>query len=76
MTQWKCLDMPKALSKEEIAQALELSSITKQWHIEATCATTGQGMHLFSEILSLHQLNFVALGLYEGLDWLVDQINV
>jgi len=49
-------DMPKALSTEEIALALELSSLTKQWHIEATCATTGQG-------------------LYDGLDWLVDQLN-
>ena len=36
-------DMPKALSKEEIAEALALSSLSKKWHIEATCATTGEG---------------------------------
>jgi hypothetical protein len=40
-------DMPKALSKEEIAEALELSSLSKKWHIEATCATTGEGMPLY-----------------------------
>jgi len=38
-------DMPKALPKEKIAEALELSALDKKWHIEATCATTGEGLY-------------------------------
>jgi small GTP-binding protein len=37
-------DMPKAMPKEEIAEALDLASLDKKWHIEGTCATSGEGL--------------------------------
>ncbi len=58
LTEGTRADMPKALSKEEIAEALELSSLSKKWHIEATCATTGEGK---APSQQLHHLRHIRL---------------
>jgi GTPase SAR1 family protein len=39
-------DLPNAMSCAEIVEKLSLSSITnRKWHVEATCATTGEGLY-------------------------------
>lgn len=40
-------DMEGALTKEEIKEKLELSSLktVREWHIEGTVATTGEGLY-------------------------------
>ncbi|XP_025108680.1 ADP-ribosylation factor 1 [Pomacea canaliculata] len=49
-------DLPNAMSAAEITDKLGLhSSARRQWYIQSTCATQGQG-------------------LYEGLDWLSNQL--
>uniref|UniRef100_H2Z2X4 ADP-ribosylation factor n=1 Tax=Ciona savignyi TaxID=51511 RepID=H2Z2X4_CIOSA len=51
------MDLPNAVSAAEIQQELGLGSLrTRKWYIQATCATTGNG-------------------LYEGLDWLSNQLK-
>jgi small GTP-binding protein len=50
-------DLPNAIKPQELANRLKLHSITNRpWHVQGTCATTGDG-------------------LYEGLDWLGEQIH-
>lgn len=40
------MDSPDAMSPSEIAEKLALSSIgTRKWHIQATCAKTGEGLY-------------------------------
>uniref|UniRef100_A0AC34QC33 ADP-ribosylation factor n=1 Tax=Panagrolaimus sp. JU765 TaxID=591449 RepID=A0AC34QC33_9BILA len=49
-------DMPNAMIASEIAEKLGIHNIrNRQWYIQASCATNGQG-------------------LYEGLDWISNQI--
>lgn len=39
-------DLPNAMSPAEIVEKLSLSSIgNRKWHVEATCATTGEGLY-------------------------------
>jgi len=50
-------DLPNAMPVAEITQKLALNSLRQRsWYIQATCATSGEG-------------------LYEGLDWLANNIN-
>ncbi|KAK1331258.1 hypothetical protein QTO34_009209 [Cnephaeus nilssonii] len=50
-------DVPNAMNTAEITDKLGLQSLCQRnWHIQATCATSGDG-------------------LYEGLDWLSDQLK-
>ncbi|KAF7496198.1 ADP-ribosylation factor 2 [Sarcoptes scabiei] len=50
-------DLPNAMSAAEITDKLGLHSLrNRNWYIQATCATTGDG-------------------LYEGLDWLSNQLK-
>lgn len=50
-------DLPNAMSPSEITEKLGLSTIRQRnWYIQATCATNGEG-------------------LYEGLDWLSNQLK-
>lgn len=37
-------DLPKALPAAAMAEQLGLSSLRRTWHIQATCATTGEGL--------------------------------
>lgn len=38
-------DLPNAMNCAEIVDKLGLSSISnRKWHVEATCATTGEGL--------------------------------
>lgn len=39
-------DLPHAMSVAEIIEKMSLSSLTnRKWHVEATCATTGEGLY-------------------------------
>jgi ADP-ribosylation factor 1/2 len=39
-------DLPNAMSINEITELLGLHSLgSRKWHIQATCATTGKGLH-------------------------------
>lgn len=50
-------DLPNAMSAAELTDKLGLQSLrNRQWYIQSTCATQGQG-------------------LYEGLDWLSNQLS-
>lgn len=50
-------DLPNAMNAAEITDKLALHSLRNRgWYIQATCATTGDG-------------------LYEGLDWLSNQLK-
>lgn len=50
-------DLPNAMNAAEITDRLGLHTLrNRQWYIQSTCATSGDG-------------------LYEGLDWLSNQIN-
>jgi small GTP-binding protein len=50
-------DLPNAMDAGEITESLELNKLrNRSWYIQATCATTGNG-------------------LYEGLDWLSNQLK-
>uniref|UniRef100_A0A8C9HL99 ADP-ribosylation factor n=1 Tax=Piliocolobus tephrosceles TaxID=591936 RepID=A0A8C9HL99_9PRIM len=50
-------DLPNTMNAAEITNKLGLHSLRyRNWHIQATCATTGHG-------------------LYEGLDWLANQLQ-
>ncbi|KAI1724943.1 ADP-ribosylation factor family domain-containing protein [Ditylenchus destructor] len=50
-------DLPNAMSAAEVTEKLGLNTLrNRQWYIQATCATTADG-------------------LYEGLDWLANQIK-
>ncbi|KAI1715485.1 ADP-ribosylation factor family domain-containing protein [Ditylenchus destructor] len=50
-------DLPHAMSAAEVTEKLGLNTLrNRQWYIQATCATTADG-------------------LYEGLDWLANQIK-
>jgi len=50
-------DLPNAMNAAEITEKLGLHSLrNRQWYIQATCATSGDG-------------------LYEGLDWLSNQLK-
>lgn len=50
-------DLPNAMNAAEITDKLGLHSFkNRQWYIQSTCATSGDG-------------------LYEGLDWLSNQMN-
>ena len=49
-------DLPGAMTIHEVIDALDLPSlITHKWHVQGSCATTGEG-------------------LYEGLDWLCENL--
>ncbi|XP_059077188.1 ADP-ribosylation factor 1-like [Cryptomeria japonica] len=49
-------DFPNAMSVLEITEELEMSSLTQRhWHVQSSCATSGDG-------------------LYEGLDWLSNNV--
>nr|CAD7458918.1 unnamed protein product [Timema tahoe] len=51
------LDLPNAMNAAEITDKLGLHSLrNRNWYIQATCATSGDG-------------------LYEGLDWLSNQLK-
>uniref|UniRef100_A0A6B2LLA4 ADP-ribosylation factor n=1 Tax=Arcella intermedia TaxID=1963864 RepID=A0A6B2LLA4_9EUKA len=48
-------DQPNALSAKEVMQHLELQNITRrQWYIQATCATSGDGLKEGLDWLSTH----------------------
>jgi len=50
-------DLPNAMNAAEITDKLALHNLrNRQWYIQATCATSGDG-------------------LYEGLDWLSNQLK-
>lgn len=50
-------DLPNAFSVSELTDKLGLHSIkSRQWYVQATCATQGTG-------------------LYEGLDWLSNELS-
>uniref|UniRef100_A0A3Q2PE50 ADP-ribosylation factor 1 n=1 Tax=Fundulus heteroclitus TaxID=8078 RepID=A0A3Q2PE50_FUNHE len=50
-------DLPNAMNAAELTDKLNLHSLrNRNWYIQATCATTGDG-------------------LYEGLDWLSNQLK-
>ncbi|KAJ1814413.1 Arf GTPase arf1 [Coemansia sp. RSA 2599] len=51
-------DLPNAMTAQEITEKLSLASLAgmREWYIQSTCATTGDG-------------------LYEGLEWLKDNLN-
>jgi len=50
-------DLPNAMNAAEITDKLGLQSLrNRTWYIQATCATSGDG-------------------LYEGLDWLSNQLK-
>jgi len=50
-------DLPNAMNAPEITDKLGLHSLrNRNWYIQATCATSGDG-------------------LYEGLDWLSNQLK-
>jgi len=50
-------DLPNAMNAAEITDKLGLHSLrNRNWYIQATCATSGDG-------------------LYEGLDWLSNQLK-
>ncbi|XP_001984949.2 ADP-ribosylation factor 1 isoform X2 [Drosophila grimshawi] len=50
-------DLPNAMNVDEITEIFGLNSLKNRiWHIQAACATSGDG-------------------LYEGLDWLSNQLN-
>lgn len=50
-------DLPNAMTAAELTDKLGLQSLrNRQWYIQSTCATQGQG-------------------LYEGLDWLSNQLS-
>lgn len=50
-------DLPKAMAAAQITEKLRLHSLRgRDWYIQATCATTGDG-------------------LYEGLDWLSNEMK-
>jgi len=60
---WICIvdacvqDLPNAMNAAEITDKLGLHSLRQRnWYIQATCATSGDG-------------------LYEGLDWLSNQLK-
>lgn len=39
-------DLPNAMSVTELIDKMSLSSLTnRKWHVEATCATTGEGLY-------------------------------
>ncbi|PJF19258.1 hypothetical protein PSACC_00933 [Paramicrosporidium saccamoebae] len=39
-------DLPNAMSVAEVIEKMSLSSLTtRKWHVEATCATTGEGLY-------------------------------
>jgi len=39
-------DLPNAMSVSEMIEKLSLNSLTnRRWHVEATCATTGEGLY-------------------------------
>lgn len=39
-------DLPNAMPVAQIIEEMSLSSLTnRQWHVEATCATTGEGLY-------------------------------
>lgn len=39
-------DLPNAMSVAQIVEEMNLSSLTtRKWHVEATCATTGEGLY-------------------------------
>ncbi|KAL7112444.1 hypothetical protein ACP275_04G003800 [Erythranthe tilingii] len=48
-------DISNAMNADELTDKLGLNSIQRRWHIQSTCATSGEG-------------------LYEGLDWLSNNI--
>lgn len=58
MVCFACLqDLPNAMNAAEITDKLGLHSLRQRnWYIQATCATSGDG-------------------LYEGLDWLSNQLK-
>ncbi|KAJ1675538.1 ADP-ribosylation factor 2 [Spiromyces aspiralis] len=45
-------DLPNAMNIREITEALGLMSIPRKWHIQNTCATTGDGLFEGLEWLS------------------------
>lgn len=53
----KFQDLPNAMNASEITDKLSLHTLrNRNWYIQATCATSGDG-------------------LYEGLDWLSNQLK-
>jgi ADP-ribosylation factor 1/2 len=52
-------DLPNAMNSAEVTDKLGLHTLrsNRKWYIQATCATSGDG-------------------LYEGLDWLSNQLKV
>lgn len=70
-------DLKGALTLAEISDALRLTSLKKttQWHIQASCALTGEGYAFFFLLCCAALLNSVAaIRLNEGLDWLVTHL--
>ena len=39
------VDLPNAVSVERLERALGLARISQSWHVEATCATLGEGLY-------------------------------
>lgn len=57
-------DMPHAMPVTQVADKLGLPHLkSRQWHIQATCATTGAS-------ICFPSCSFSGDGLFEGLDWL------
>ncbi|XP_067939262.1 uncharacterized protein [Watersipora subatra] len=52
-------DLPNAASCSEIAEALKLSKLTfRKWHVQATCATNGEGLYESMDILAAYTKEF------------------
>ncbi|XP_067939271.1 uncharacterized protein [Watersipora subatra] len=52
-------DLPNAASCSEIASALQLSKLTtRKWHVQATCATNGEGLYESMDILAAYTKEF------------------
>ena len=45
-------DLPNAMTVEEITDKLKLHSIKQEWHIQPSCANTGDGLYEGLEWLS------------------------
>lgn len=52
-------DLPNSASCSEIAEALHLHKLTqRKWHVQATCATNGEGLYEAMDILATYTKEF------------------
>ena len=63
-------DLPNAMNAAEITDKLGLHSLRQRsWYIQATCATSGDGLYEGLHLLSLCRLQLTRL-VFLGLEWL------